>query len=124
MAKLGVRTDLLTDSPLGVAALTRGSVALELCLAMAIVLGPAAKRALLGAGQLFHGFIAVDMGLVSFYGAMAGALMLALVAGRPFPAVAATRHLLPGETRAIPVSRQPFDNPAGVDVDSRTLARQ
>lgn len=72
-------TDLITHSPVGVAALTWGSVALEFALALAIVLNPAIRRVLLAAGLLFHGFIAIDMGLVSFGAAMAGALLLYLL---------------------------------------------
>jgi len=106
-------TDLVTHSSVGVATLTWGSVALEFSLAIAIVLGPAAKRLLLAAGLLFHGFIAADMGLISFYAGMAAALLLALLP--------VGHHIrLP----AIPDSRQPFDNPEGVHVVSRTLTRQ
>jgi len=71
--------DLITDSPYGVTAITWGSVALEFALAIAIFLGPQAKRVLLGAGLLFHASIAVQMGLVSFLAAMSAALLLALL---------------------------------------------
>lgn len=72
-------SDLVTHSPVGVAAITWGSVALEFALALAIVLRPAARRPLLVAGLLFHGLIALDMGLVSFGAAMSAALLLYLL---------------------------------------------
>ncbi|GIG62090.1 hypothetical protein Lfu02_64620 [Longispora fulva] len=71
--------DVLTSSPAGVAALTWGSMALEFALAVAILLGPGPRRALLCCGLVFHCFIALHMGLVSFYAAMAGGLLLALL---------------------------------------------
>lgn len=71
--------DLITDSPYGVTAITWGSIALEFALALAILLGPQAKRLLLVAGLLFHTGIAVHMGLVSFLAAMSAALLLALL---------------------------------------------
>lgn len=72
-------TDSLTDSPYGVTALTWGSIALEFTLALAILVGPQAKRLLLVAGPLFHAGIAVHMGPVSFLAAMSAALLLALL---------------------------------------------
>jgi len=71
--------DAVTGSPLGVAALTWGSIALEFALALGIVLGAAARRVLLVCGLLFHAAIAVEMGLISFFAAMAGALLLYLL---------------------------------------------
>ncbi|MFK3983262.1 sporulation-delaying protein SdpB family protein [Micromonospora sp. NPDC050397] len=71
--------DVVTDSSLGVALLTWGSVALEFALALAILLGPAAKRRLLVAGLLFHASIAIAMGLISFSTAMGAALLLYLL---------------------------------------------
>jgi len=71
--------DPILGSPYGVTAVTWGSVALEFALAIAIFLGPQAKRFLLGAGLLFHTGIAVHMGLVSFLAATSAALLLALL---------------------------------------------
>lgn len=71
--------ELVTHSPFGVAAITWGSVALEFALALAIVLRPAYRRPLLVAGLLFHGAIALDMGLVSFGAAMSAGLLLYLL---------------------------------------------
>jgi len=71
--------DLITGSPLGVTAITWGSIALEFALAIAIFLGPQAKRVLLAAGLLFHTGIAVHMGLVSFLAATSAGLLLALL---------------------------------------------
>jgi antimicrobial peptide system SdpB family protein len=72
-------TDLITYSPIGVAAMTWGSIALEFSLAVAIVLAAPARRILLGAGLVFHALIALDMGLVSFGFAMSAALLLYLL---------------------------------------------
>jgi antimicrobial peptide system SdpB family protein len=72
-------TDLVTYSPVGVAMLTWGSIALEFSLAIAIVLAPRARRVLLILGLAFHGSIALAMGLTSFFAAMAGALLLYLL---------------------------------------------
>lgn len=72
-------TDAATSSPVLVAVLTWGSVCVEFALAVAILLGSTAKRALLVAGLLFHGSIALTMGLVSFSTAMAAALLLYLL---------------------------------------------
>ena len=71
--------DLMVSSPLGVALITWGSVALEFTLAVAIFLRPKARWWLLIAGLAFHAFIALDMGLVSFFAAMAGGLLLYLL---------------------------------------------
>ncbi|HZM78803.1 MAG TPA: sporulation-delaying protein SdpB family protein [Candidatus Limnocylindrales bacterium] len=71
--------DLIVGSPYGVTAITWGSVALEFALAIAILLGPQAKRVLLLAGLLFHTGIAVHMGLVSFLAATSAGLLLALL---------------------------------------------
>jgi len=72
-------TDLITYSPVGVAMMTWGSIALEFSLAIAIVLAPPVRRILLVAGLVFHTLIALDMGLVSFGFAMAGGLLLYLL---------------------------------------------
>jgi antimicrobial peptide system SdpB family protein len=72
-------TDLLTYSPLGVTVMSWGAVALEFALALALLLRPAVRRALLAAGLALHALIAVDMGLVSFFVAMSGALLLYLL---------------------------------------------
>ncbi|MEQ4304269.1 sporulation-delaying protein SdpB family protein [Plantactinospora sp. B6F1] len=72
-------TDLVTAAPAGVAAITWGSVALEFGLALGIVLNPRARWVLLTLGLLFHGSIAIEMGLVSFCAAMSGALLLYLL---------------------------------------------
>lgn len=72
-------TDLVTGSPLGVAAMTWGSIALEFSLALGIVLNATARRVLLVCGLLFHAGIAAEMGLISFFFAMAGALLLYLL---------------------------------------------
>jgi antimicrobial peptide system SdpB family protein len=70
--------DFVSGSPLGVTAITWGSVALEFSLAIAIFLGPQVKRVLLVAGVMFHAGIAVHMGLVSFLAATSAGLVLAL----------------------------------------------
>ncbi|HZM78819.1 MAG TPA: sporulation-delaying protein SdpB family protein [Candidatus Limnocylindrales bacterium] len=72
-------TDLITYSPVGVAVMTWGSIALEFSLAVAILLAPPARRILLVAGLVFHTLIALDMGLVSFGFAMCGGLLLYLL---------------------------------------------
>jgi antimicrobial peptide system SdpB family protein len=72
-------TDLLTNSPYGVALLTWGSIALEFALATAILLRQTLRFRLLAAGITFHAFIALDMGLVSFFIAMTSALLLYLL---------------------------------------------
>lgn len=72
-------TDAVTGSPVLVAVLTWGSVCLEFALAVAILLTSSVKRVLLVAGLLFHGSIALTMGLVSFSTAMAAALLLYLL---------------------------------------------
>lgn len=80
---LSPATDLLVYSPVGVAALTWGSMSLEFILGIAIFLTRGWKRWLLVAGLTFHAFIAVEMGLISFDLAMSGGLLLYLLpAGR------------------------------------------
>jgi hypothetical protein len=72
--------ELFTYSPFGVALLSWGAIALEFTIALAIFFRrPALRRALLTAGISFHALIAVDMGLVSFFVAMTGALLLYLL---------------------------------------------
>ncbi|HEX6684571.1 MAG TPA: hypothetical protein VF062_17335 [Candidatus Limnocylindrales bacterium] len=73
------RDGFVTGSSYGVTAITWGSMVLEFALAIAILLGPQAKRVLLVAGPLFHAGIAVHMGLVSFLAAISAALLLALL---------------------------------------------
>jgi antimicrobial peptide system SdpB family protein len=63
---------------LGVIAMTWGSLILEFTIAIAIVMPRRSWKYLLVAGILFHGFIALMMGLVSFSTAMAAALILYL----------------------------------------------
>ena len=72
-------TDLVTYSPVGVALASWGAIALEFCLAMAILLGQRVRRVLLPAGIVFHALIAIDMGLVTFFTAMTSALLLYLL---------------------------------------------
>ncbi len=72
-------TDLITGSPVGVALMTWSSIALEFCLAIALLLRPPLRRWLLIAGITFHTLIAVTMGLISFSTAMAAALLLYLL---------------------------------------------
>lgn len=72
-------TDALTGSPVGVAVVTWAPLVVEFAVAVAILLGPRAKRVLLVTGIAFHGVIAVTMGLVSFALAMSGALLLYLL---------------------------------------------
>jgi antimicrobial peptide system SdpB family protein len=71
--------DLITYSPFGVAALSWGTIALEFALAMAILLRQSFRFRLLAAGIVLHAFIALDMGLVTFFAAMTSALMLYLL---------------------------------------------
>lgn len=86
----------VTNSPVGVAALTWGALALEIALGMALLLPKQVRPYLLASGLLFHDIIAVSMGLVSFDCAMAGALLIYLL---PFGCqVAPPRWLL--RTRA------------------------
>ena len=63
---------------LGVIAMTWGSLFLEFSLAIAIVMPRRSWKYLLVGGILFHGFIALMMGLLSFSTAMAAALILYL----------------------------------------------
>lgn len=70
----------LLSSPL-VALLTWSVLALELCLALGLVLGRESRRVLLPLGIAFHLGIAVFHGLISFVLIMFGALILLL---RPF----------------------------------------
>jgi len=72
-------TDTLTGAPLGVALLTWSPLAIELALALAILMRPRGKRVMLVTGIAFHGVIALTMGLVSFALAMTGALLLYLL---------------------------------------------
>jgi antimicrobial peptide system SdpB family protein len=65
-------------SPLGVALLTWGPVALELAIALGLVLDARSRRRLLPGGIAFHAGIAVMIGLVSFAVAMCAALILFL----------------------------------------------
>jgi antimicrobial peptide system SdpB family protein len=71
--------DFVTGNPIGVAALTWSSIALEFALAIALLLRPPLRRWLLIAGLIFHGLIALSMGLISFSTAMSGALLLYLL---------------------------------------------
>lgn len=72
-------TDLATSTPVGVALVTWAPLAIELAIALAILMGARAKRVLLFTGIAFHGVIALTMGLVSFAFAMTGALLLYLL---------------------------------------------
>ncbi|MFI6761649.1 sporulation-delaying protein SdpB family protein [Micromonospora sp. NPDC050417] len=86
--------DVITDSSVGVALLTWSAVAFEFALALAILLGPAARRRLLVGGLIFHGMIAVAMGLISFSTAMSAALLLYLLPiGRHLPLPSAAVRL-------------------------------
>lgn len=98
--------DLVTDSSVGVALLTWSAVAFEFALALAILLGPAARRRLLVGGLLFHGMIAIAMGLISFSTAMSAALLLYLLPiGRqlelPRPVVRLVGRLSPLSWRSV-----------------------
>jgi antimicrobial peptide system SdpB family protein len=72
-------TDLIDGNSVAVAAVTWGSIGLELALAAAILLRRPARRVLLAAGLVFHDMIALCMGLVSFDIAMSAALLLYLL---------------------------------------------
>jgi antimicrobial peptide system SdpB family protein len=72
-------TDLIDGNSVAVAAITWGSLGLELALAVAILLRPPARRVLLAMGLIFHEMIALSMGLVSFDIAMSAALLLYLL---------------------------------------------
>jgi len=76
---VGSLAEFLTDSPVGVAAMTWSSIALEFALAIALLLRPPLRRFLLVAGIVFHGLIAITMGLISFSTAMTAALLLYLL---------------------------------------------
>jgi antimicrobial peptide system SdpB family protein len=76
---IGSLTQLITDSPVGVALMTWSPVALEFALAIALLLRPPLRRFLLTAGIVFHGAIAIAMGLISFSTAMTAALLLYLL---------------------------------------------
>ena len=71
----------ILTSGIGVATLTWGTVALEFCIALGLVLDKRWWRYILLAGIALHVLIAVFMGLVSFGLAMAAALILHL---RPY----------------------------------------
>lgn len=74
----------IVKSPAGVAALTWGTLAVELSLAFGLVLPRPAWRPLLIAGLALHAAIAVVLGLPSFALAMFGALVLYLRPPMPF----------------------------------------
>lgn len=76
---MGWIAEFITDSPVGVALMTWASIALEFALAVALLLRPPLRRALLIAGITFHGLIAMTMGLISFSTAMTAALLLYLL---------------------------------------------
>lgn len=63
---------------LGVVAMTWGAIVLEFCLALGLILDRRWRAYLLPLGLLFHAFITVTMGLVSFGIAMSAALVLYL----------------------------------------------
>lgn len=75
----------ILSSALGVTLVTWGTIAFELLLAAALVADRRLWRPLLVAGLAFHAGIVVAHGLVTFYFAMAGALVLYLRPhGQPF----------------------------------------
>jgi antimicrobial peptide system SdpB family protein len=71
-------TDRLIESPIGVVALTFGTLVIEFLLAVALFVRPLYRRPILVAGLALHAGIMVTMGLVSFFCSMAGALILYL----------------------------------------------
>lgn len=73
--------EFLTTNPFFVVALTWGTLLLELLLAAGWMATPKVKKWLLIAGIVFHGGIAVFMGLISFVLIMFGGLMLYLGTG-------------------------------------------
>jgi antimicrobial peptide system SdpB family protein len=72
-------TDRLTAQPWGVVGLTWGTMIIEFLLGVAILMRPLPRRVLLVVGLGLHAGIMVVMGLVSFFCAMAAALVLLLV---------------------------------------------
>ena len=68
----------IAEMPLGAALMTWGPIALELALALSLLMALRARRVLLVLGILFHLAIAAMMGLVSFGLAMVAALILFL----------------------------------------------
>jgi antimicrobial peptide system SdpB family protein len=88
-------TETVTASPVGVAAITWGSIALEVVLGVALLLPAQTRPYLLAAGLAFHDGIAVTMGLISFDGAMtAGLLLYLLPVGYQVPRPARWRKLM------------------------------
>jgi len=87
-------TGAVTGSAIGVASITWGSVALEVVLGIALLLPARMRLYLLAAGLCFHDAIALTMGLISFDGAMTGALLLYLLPlGYQIPPVSKWRKL-------------------------------
>jgi antimicrobial peptide system SdpB family protein len=68
----------LAQTPFGAALMTWGPIALELALALSLLMAVRARRTLLVLGILFHLAIAAMMGLVSFGLSMVAALILLL----------------------------------------------
>jgi antimicrobial peptide system SdpB family protein len=108
-------TNLIDGNSVAVAAVTWGSIGLELALAVAIVLRRPARRVLLAAGLIFHEMIALCMGLVSFDIAMSAALLLYLLpVGHMVPAprwwtplqAAVRRVVLPGRLQVAEPTQQ------------------
>jgi antimicrobial peptide system SdpB family protein len=105
--------ELFTYSPFGVALVSWGAIALELTIALAIFFRrPALRRALLIAGISFHALIAMDIGLVSFFMAMTGALLLYLLPpGQHIAAVDAVERLVTGRRVMTPSHARAKDLP-------------
>ena len=100
---------------LGVIAMTWGTLFLEFTLAIAIVMPRRTWKYLLPAGIVFHGFIALMMGLPSFSIAMAAALILYLrPVDEPFrvSAVMALIHRWRGLSVPVAAQRRPAPLPA------------
>lgn len=96
----------IAGSPVGVVAITWGTLLIELSLAAGIVASQRVRWVLLAVGVMFHGSIALVMGLWSFSLVMFGALVVYLVPrDEPLPLGSAARAVQV-RARAWTVSRR------------------
>jgi antimicrobial peptide system SdpB family protein len=114
----------VASTSLGVIAMTWGPLFLEFALAIAIVMPRRTWKYLLVLGILFHGFIALMMGLLSFSIAMSGALILYLrPVDQPFNLRAPIQLL--NRLRGVPVPQTSSATPSlrPVPLASRSASR-
>jgi antimicrobial peptide system SdpB family protein len=105
--------DPILRSPVGVMALTWGTIGLEALLAIGPLLAPRARRRLLVAGLCFHLGIVLVHGLVTFFCSMAAALVLLLRRpDEPFDLRAVARAVAPILARLPRPRRSSLADPA------------